>query len=501
MYYMNIKNNSHYLTDYSKRSFRLVNPSNFLAQQSKQLGYFIRTYYHFEHVQALGGKAYFYTLTYNDNALPHYLGVPCVDYQDVKYFLRSSGFDKHLQREYGYKLQYFLTCELGEGKGVRGYGNNPHYHVIFFLLPNRKQGVIYKYLTDSCFENIVKYYWQGSDYPKRRKQEYKYGVAMPGDNLGRVNSGAALSYCSKYVLKDVNYNNLKKRLTNVVKEMIYNRLCNLRMARNIFFSLLSDKQKSEMDPDKYISPTNPLISAFVNRIFENVYKNDIFNRYLPKVRISQGVGLYAIDKVNEDGLTITIPYDRKTLKTVNIPQYIYRKMYYQIVKDDKENNKYILNNAGIKKRLDTLEFDLNKQSALLHKVLQFHKVDVHSLDDISIKALEIYPLYSLVYRDRLIPVDYTDINPLQDYELFLTSEYYYSDYMDDVENILFFNGRSTFIEHPYFNPYKKIFENFDNLIENYYICQQNSSQDNYFQIMRTKKHFSKEKFNNYLSCL
>lgn len=500
MYYINIPNNSHYLTDYSKRSFKLVNPSNFKAQQSKQLGYYIRTYYHFQHVQLLGGKTYFYTLTYNDKALPHFTGVPCVDYNDLRYFLRSSGFDKHLQREYGYKLQYFITCELGEGKGVRGYGNNPHYHVIFFLLPNRKQGVNYKYLTDSCFCNIVKYYWQGSDYPRIRKQDYKFGVAMPGDNLGKVNSGAALSYCSKYVLKDVMYNTLKNRLKAKQKELIFDRLINMKMARNVFLKLLGDKELTNFEFSDHLK-SHPLVVETLEYFFNRVYKNDLYNRYLPKVRISTGVGLYALNKVNDDGLTISIPYDRKTIKTVNVPLYLYRKMYYDIVKDDKGNNKYILNNSGIKKRLDQFDFDLNKQKVLLYKVLDFNKIKISDLDDLQKSAIDVFPLYSLVYRDRLIPSGTTTLHPLDDYELFLTSEYYYSNYMDDVENILHFNGKMTYINHPEFFPYKNIFEKFDNLIEQYYICQSNSSHDTYLQIMRTKKHFSKQKFNDYLSYL
>lgn len=485
-YYINIHNNSHYISETSKTKFRLVNPNNFSAQKSRQLSYYVRLYYHHQHILSIGGQTYFYTFTYNDRALPHYCGERCFDLRHIDWFMRDSGFDKKLLRDYGYKLQYFVSCELGEGKGVRGFAGNPHYHVLFFLVPYK----VKKYIIPSEFQSLVRAYWQGCN---KRPRDYRFGIAMPGDNLGLVNSGSAISYASKYVLKDISYRQLFCRLRRAKEHFIEMRLSNIPLARAALYRYCV-LHNVALDSLQAITAKG----LFVRRIFNNLYKKEVLNRCMPKVRISQGVGLYALEKVNTDGLTISVPIDHKTIKSVTIPQYLYRKMYYNVVKDDAGNNKYVLNESGVS--ICTRELANKIQSSInsVHSICKFYGVDTSKWP---LDLLNRYVVYDTIYRNRLLVDNNVTISPIDDYKDFLLSEYYTSNYISDVDRILMLKNKSTYINHPYFSKYKSYFDFLDKLLEKYYFCQNYKSESDYQEKQRLKKIHSVNKFNNYVSNL
>ena len=367
-YFLDIPNNSHYVNGNSKTHFRLIHPNNFVSQKSKQTSYYVRLYFHWHHVRALGGLCYFYTLTYNDKALPYFQGIPCFNHNNLREFMRSSGFDKVLFRDYGFRLQYFVSCELGEGKGKRGFDNNPHYHVIFFLIPDGKQN---KPFNSVVFRDLVRKYWCGPCHtPEGRRispYNYKYGIAMPGKNHGLVESAAALRYVSKYVLKDAVYRKLRKSLIDAAKLDIYNRLCKKSKAVELYY-------KYAYNPHLFPLET-PEVVECINRLFGRLYRKEIFRLYVPKVFISQGVGLYSLKHVNSDGYTITIPIDSKKIVDVPIPLYCYRKMYYDIVKDAVGNNKYVLNSDGIALKVSRLDDELNKKVNEIYSLLPVYSND------------------------------------------------------------------------------------------------------------------------------
>lgn len=486
-HYIEIPNNSHYITNTSKSKYRIVNPRTFTCQQSKQLSYYIRLYYHYQYVQQLGGQCYFYTLTYNDAALPHFHGVPCFNYDDLSKFM-NGGFTKVLSRKYGYKMQYFVSSELGEGKGQRGEGNNPHYHVLFFLIPN---GEPKAHLTPAIFQEIVRKFWCGSDYRNKHRQDYKYGIAMPGDHLGLLQDASAISYVTKYVLKDFTYHSHVKRLKEACQSAIYDRLSTMRMAVNIYMRVRSGKYPPAQDP---------LVLDFVNRIYNNVYKRDVMRLHVNKVRCSQGVGLHAISNINADGVTVTLPVGNK-IKTVNVPMYIYRKLYYDIVKDAADNNKYVLNDAGIAQRLKQLPKQIYCKSQEVKSIIDYYRPN-NSYDD---NVYRLYTTYDLVYRDRLCTCPNIPLNPIEDSTLFLTSEYYLTSYLEDVQARAqldyYLRHNCTYKYHREFLPYEKIFDEFDKIINNHYICLDESRQHDFFEQRKVKSMLGKEKFKQYISSL
>lgn len=81
----------------------------------------------------------FLTLTYDDFHKP-----PFLSKRDIQLFI------KRLRKEVQVPIRYFLCGELGEGKGEREEGENPHYHCIIFgydfqdkeLLKRSKSGMM-----------------------------------------------------------------------------------------------------------------------------------------------------------------------------------------------------------------------------------------------------------------------------------------------------------------------------------------------------------------------
>ena len=311
-YFLEVRNKSHYIANHSSQSFRLPNPKVWSVQSAKQLSYFTRLYYHYKEVIANKGYAFFYTLTYNNKALPHFLGQPCFNHDDFYKFVRSSGFDKKLKRNYGLILKYFVTCELGEGKGSRGVDGNPHYHVIFFLTPDPKTKLESCTITPIEFKHLVCTYWCGEYYIDKPYRDYKFGIAMPGDNLGEITSPAALNYCTKYITKNTaylhTYSSLKDEAYKQILEYIENSsACQLK--------LLNIKYREQFSPSQFATYYTKLIDW----CFKHFYYRKIMRLHMPKVLSSQGVGLACMKYVHSDGLTISIPKPMSKIVSVSLP--------------------------------------------------------------------------------------------------------------------------------------------------------------------------------------
>lgn len=480
-YSLNIKNNTHYISDHYRTHNKIINPKVFANQRSRQLSYNIRCYYHHLSTLQNGGMTLYYTLTYNNKALPHFMGVPTIDYNDLRYLMSSSGLNKNILRNYGYRMQYIITCELGDGKGKRGIANNPHYHILFFL--NKDFDYIKKYnisniLTPILFKRIIQKYWCGD--LRQHCTNYKFGICVPGDNYGLVDSPKAINYVTKYVLKDNTYWQHYYRLKNATLDYIKNRLYKMRLFRHIYYDRRSSIHSYNNDP---------FVIDFAERIYNNVYKKHIRNNYLPKVRISHGVGISALKHVNSDGLTINMP-TKSTIKAYRLPLYIYRKLYFTVVKDGANNNKYILNDLGIKIQIKNFDCNLrtkfNRYKSILNLYNNFTDDDIYR-----------YTLYDYVYRDRLI--DSFTINPKTDYSDFIVPDYYTCPYLDDVASwalsYRLYKTRATYIYHPYFDTVKKNLKLFDKLINDYYICQSNEQERIYKFNKQVKSNISQSKIN------
>ena len=388
-------------------------PDSYQSRQIKIEGYETRLYWQYRYCDEHNGQTFFYTLTYNDNALPVHYGVNCFDYEDLRDLL-TGGFRKQLLRKYGTKFKYFIGAELGDGKGSRGMHNNPHYHILFFLENAEDERYNYKKISPQEFRHLVRLYWQGFDEDTDGYRDYnsaKYGIAREGENLGKVKDFRACSYVAKYVCKDVKlktaekdiekklkfkfrkeYSNTEESYRDFFKTEIYalyNTPTNAKKSKWCFTDvelirellgqdafdyaqgIIKDPVETMAD-ESYMPYVVQIIkneglwskySDFVeSKIAPRVQEglNEWRNRYSNKCRISHGVGDYALehipDKLNP---SIQVP-SKRGFKNRPICMYYYRKLYCDVVKDSNGQNLYVLNQDGIDYKVANLPKRLTK---------------------------------------------------------------------------------------------------------------------------------------------
>ena len=396
-----LRNRTNYFDpDKDRVKVTFSSPDSYQSRQIKIEGYETRLYWQFRYCDEHQGQTFFYTLTYNDAAMPKQYGINCFDYEDLRDLL-TGGFRKQLLRKYGTKFKYFIGAELGDGKGSRGMHNNPHYHILFFLENAQDDRYPYIQISSSDFRHLVRLYWQGFDEDTdgfRDYNEAKYGIAREGENLGKVTDFRACAYVAKYVCKDVQ---LKKAEDDIEKKLkfkfrkeyrdtedsyreffqteiypLYNTPVNVKKTKWCFTDvqlikeLLGDDvfrvqnqmlsyEPENMDNESYMPYVIDIIrkeglwqkySDFVERKIDPLVKdgiNEWRNRYSNKCRISHGVGDYAMEHIQDKmNPTIQVP-SKKGFKNRPIGMYYYRKMYCDVVKDKNGQNLYVLNQLGI----------------------------------------------------------------------------------------------------------------------------------------------------------
>lgn len=240
--------------------------------------------------------------------------------------LLNGGFTKYLLRNYGTKLKYFVGAELGDGKGVRGWHNNPHYHILFFLRSANNTDYPYKLIDPIEFRSLVRLYWQGYDVDYnvagKLKDDLTYGICKEGENLGLVTDFRACSYVSKYVTKDASLKQREDSLLYKFKVEHFNKYYNSDQSKYDFYDYMSKYiHFDNAGFDDVLSIINYNLTQGFNDAYLTFCKNasddyskerinEYRNRYSNKCRISQGVGEYALDFI-DDSLDPYIPVPTK----------------------------------------------------------------------------------------------------------------------------------------------------------------------------------------------
>lgn len=583
-----LRNRTNYFNpDTSRSVVEFSSPYTYLNRKQKIEGYENRLYWEYRYCDEHSGMTYFYTLTYNDAHIPQYDGENCFDYEDLR-SLMNGAFKKYILRNYGYNFKYFIGAELGDGKGSRGMANNPHYHVLFFLRPDDRYHPTVE-LTPERFRHLVRRYWQGFDEDEDKRngvfhdyRDAKLGIAREGENCGVVTDFRACMYCAKYVTKDVH---LKK------KEKIIERDLRCKLYEQVKFSHDTYEAfwKEEINP-RYNAPTKPHLDDINHddwlftpyelwkNICPNSYANwltnfgdiepelhlmvmdaiaelnlvcrfqrfidltvsdkihekitEYRNRYCNKCRISQGVGDYALEFI-DDLLNprVKVPA-KKGWKTRPIGMYYYRKLYTEVVKDEYGNNIRILNDKGIDYKVSKMPAQVEKlsqqtlaQVASLTRELYNRMLnsDVNTdvnfsytydrfIDDMNNKDKKIYDDYAkfkLIYEHRYCSLNssadtddfsFPPIDYLNDYRRFLRPailDVTYSKcrtdiYIDDTPE-----GYTPYYTHPYFLQNLRVFSVF-NLLADYLFCEGDAvAQQDAQQIADTKRFHDKQKINEF----
>lgn len=573
---LKLKNNTKYFSPDTSRAYvRFGSPLSYESRKIKIEGYEARLYWQFRYCEDNNGQAFFYTLTYNDKSMPKYMNNNVFDYEDLRDLL-TGGFYQNLRRNYGTKFKYFVGAELGDGKGKRGIHNNPHYHIIFFLEPDDNPLHSYEKISPEEFRHLVKIYWQGFDETREGYRDYnqaKYGIAKEGENCGLVTDYRACCYCAKYVTKDVKLKrfehiverNLRYMFTRQYKgsvksydefydeyiEKRYNipldamnttyqwkwyELVRRFLGENWFsfedeigieplkegrsFDIMTVIKKLDIYED-YCSFCRKKVDDKV-RLGLNTYRN----RYCNKCRISQGVGSYALNFIDDYfHPTVQVP-SKKGFKNRPLPLYLYRKLYTEVVHPTKVTHRgtikryapvRVLNDLGIEYKVSRLdeqieklkdnargyyniiinnedlferirESDINTE-VLMHysdflKEIKYLLEEDNNID----KLLQRYAEFKFIYEDRFLPFQidghcssshFPTIDIYSDYRRFITPTVFSVTRSDlRLEEFLESNCSNylPYYSHPYFLRYVSIFSVFDMCSDYFFVQGDNKAQ-------------------------
>lgn len=382
---MIIPNKSHYYNEFSKYCNKVLDKNSFEFESTKRNGYFQRLYFEYLYTQKVNGITFFFTLTYNDKSIPKFLNYNVFSYKDIRY-ITNGALSKRLLREYGASLKYFCACESGEGKGKRGFGNNPHYHFIFFVQPAND---FYKVVPVNVFTNWLKELWLGTtnriDY-----RSAKYGIVKEGKLGAVVTNSSAFRYCAKYCIKD----SYQLNVENDVYKYFYNKVLSDGFDLNCLYNYYKcfDFNKYEFWQEFKLSlyhdflKYNPTLSIkdwiffnckcgadilkhlddwfksfYVPRLTDK-YFNDFLNNHSGKVRCSKLLGSYGFNFVKDISFNphFEIPSSKGYLIQKPCLFYI-RHLYYDTFKCPVTGNVlYRLNDSGIELKMNQIDSNIDK---------------------------------------------------------------------------------------------------------------------------------------------
>ena len=362
---ISIKNNSHFRLPGDAARFDLPLSTNFDYRRQRQSAYYIRNYYEFKCCQDSGGFVTFYTFTFNDRALKKINGRNVLDNDAIHWLLRDSGLRKAV-RKFGFTFKYFISPEFGEGKGVRGYGNNPHYHGVFYFYPiSHSKGHVNNFIRANLVTKIFRRFWQGNEYPGSRSNDprfFTYGkLDISKEHGALVKDFKAIQYTSKYVVKDATSLKLIDHIKNyyitnyIPRYLRYlDRLLDYKYTRRFLDELNvvvhQDAQFSDSIVDSLLKNNLQFckkFNEFVYILWSTKFFPLVSHSYFPKVFTSKGFGLSAIDYVSTD-YTVKVPDSKRGWYQAKLPLYLKRKIFYDVVKSPETGSPcYRLNNVGI----------------------------------------------------------------------------------------------------------------------------------------------------------
>ena len=213
------------------------------ARRTMQKDWEFRLNAEFTTLKKRGWNLAFMTLTYSNEQLPHipkeifkdgeeYRSIPCFSRSDVQEFIHSiRHYCKYHFKFTGEKaVRYFVSCEYGSET------HRPHYHAILAW----DSSVSYETMHALC-----SHYWNhGILFPRDPRGDINM---LPFEIVGDVSS--AVSYCSKYVCKDLDFAKAVANVQLMDKTRVYKNCCSFHLQSKSlgysFISSMSDREKWE----------------------------------------------------------------------------------------------------------------------------------------------------------------------------------------------------------------------------------------------------------------
>lgn len=419
------------------------------CRRSNRNDWFVRAYYEW---RSNKGSTFFYTLTYNNQNLPKYQGVPHFSKIHVQLFLKRLRFrlDK-----IGIKLKYLITCEKGEEKG------RPHYHALFY--------------TDkpcNCF-------W----FLRFVEDSWQYGFVKTGDNCGLVNSSVGIQYVTKYVTKD--YSQLDKvqpffapacfnryyRLFNYIASR-YHSLVGLTIRMNPDYSfsrvILDGFKPSDADLE-----LQQKILIKMRR-----FMNMLLPFHLQSTKLGQSIAFQSSVELEK------VPVMQHGKCTMyKLPRYIKRMLWYDCIEGQNSHKRdtFVLNDEGkkhvfgrfdseIQKDADIYQMVVSSPTLLTSRTLRELKQSDYGFENImDIRYflghldvdLEVLAIYKNIFRGRVctfnIDLKTEDVRTFWKDYAFLSLQnccaYDYGEIHKDSKLVNLLNSHLWNL-HPFFQPYE-----------------------------------------------
>lgn len=564
----------------TKTKVTFGSPKSYQSRRIKIEGYESRLYWQYRYCEDHNGQTFFYTLTYNDKSMPKYNDINCFDYEDLRDLLTGGFRKQLLRKygtTFKYFIGAELGDGKGS-RGM--HNNPHYHILFFLESANNERFPYVKISPEDFRHLVRLYWqgFDEDIDGYHSYKDAKYGIAREGDNIGKVKDYRACMYCAKYVCKDAKLveseseiaRKERLRLKSIYTkpfidehgiecsyfaDLLYHDFY-VDILKPMYKSYFEDhvdcrgrmhkaKKDSELlkmlvpecnltfvyDEKPEIANWYKVISEVIRRYsfweefadyrrsyIEPMVKeciNEWRNRYSNKVRISQGVGDYALDGIDKLSPSIQVP-SKKGFKNRPISMYYYRKLYMDVVKDEKNQNIYILNDDGREYKLYNLSKRINKMinknegyidllinNSELYDIMKNSDTNItnfmdyvdflknynYLLSENNLQnILRRYGEYKLVYENRYFQVNgdadnrddiIPDINVYDDYDRFLTPAYYSVSY--DASALLeFLNSPHedwlSYCEHPYFHKYLGIFGVLDMCTDYFFVTKDDKDQ-------------------------
>lgn len=408
----------------TRSSIRIPRKDSPLYRMQLKGDYEQRLQYETEWCNTCNGKTIMITLTYSNRYLPKFLGRNVHDNRHIynffvafrKYLNYTYGYDL----KYFCAPEFGEGGKTHNYVGQRGKGCNPHYHAIIWIYNKIQFSPVHISIPRLRF--LVDRFWNHEHISKTRDSNNKVVYTLANDRRltrGRtsvdgdfITDYKATSYTSKYTIKDV----LKSQVVSSIRSIIFSRsfasirqlssridlfrhyICRianymsyqhfdvvfadyfsnecikvvsishfLSCLRAKHFDLITenpdltkDKKLRICDTDKVLADFHKYLRDYVIERADYCYK-EFCKRHAPKVHISQGVGLYALNFV--DSCAKIQVNNGKTLKQTMLGPYLFKKYFYDKPSEHKNENGspcYVPNSRYFDFRVKFLSRDIDE---------------------------------------------------------------------------------------------------------------------------------------------
>lgn len=331
------------------------------------------------------GIVYFVTFTYNDASVININGYNFANNYDVRFLCNKSILPKHL-KDHGYSFKFAFFGEAGDGKGVRGRDNNPHYHALFFLYPLETCDNFYH--DQSKFLTLCHNAWnQDSDSRSKKYKELKRGNVSYSLKGAIVDDDKVFSYCSMYCVKELDDNVYNNRVKDIFTKVAFVTLFDMAyymplissvfrysyppaIVQSIFKSfmmtygnklsilapynckrqdylvILQDAVRSIFNTYYCVKDYDVFPSwimsddIFESKIFIDICSTPLFtkfrdflvNRHSLRYRLSSELGINGLDYIDNNYFLDVSHFKNFGAPRINLPSYYYRKYLFDMVK-------------------------------------------------------------------------------------------------------------------------------------------------------------------------